>query len=60
MKSSHYIRSYIAQKHLNIQTISHDTKISATKLTVGCPRPFNATEFLVLCDYLKIKPEQFF
>lgn len=60
MKSSRYIRNYIADHDLNIQTISQDTQISTHKLTTDCQQPFNATEFLVLCIYLHLKPEQIF
>lgn len=57
MKSSNYIRTYIHSHQLNTTRISHETGVPLQKLSLNYNQPFNATEFLDLCCYLKLKPE---
>lgn len=49
---------YMADNHLSIAQVAQDTTISEAKLKVGTKESLNATEFLELCSYLSVKPEE--
>lgn len=49
---------YIADNHLSVTQVARDTAISEDKLQVGAKESLNATEFLELCSYLNVKPEE--
>ena len=49
---------YIADNHLSVTQVARDTAISEDKLQVGAKENLNATEFLELCSYLNVKPEE--
>ena len=52
------LAGYIADNHLSITQVAQDTSISEDKLQVGAKESLNATEFLELCSYLNVKPEE--
>ena len=52
------LAGYIADNHLSIAQVAQDTSISEDKLQVGAKESLNATEFLELCSYLNVKPEE--
>ena len=49
---------YIADNRLSVTQVARDTAISEDKLQVGAKESLNATEFLELCSYLNVKPEE--
>ena len=50
---------YITEKQIAINQISKDTSIPEVKLKGDSKEKLSAGEFLDLCYYLNIKPEQF-
>lgn len=48
---------YIKENQLSVEDISNETHIAKQKLCENAKEPLNATEFLTLCAYLNIKPE---
>lgn len=52
-----YLIEYLKDCHISPETVSAATGIDAYKLKDGCLRPLTAEEFLELCVYLKIRPE---
>lgn len=58
MSVSKKITNYIKSNNISVSQISKDTGIDEEKL-LGNLQPFNATEFLELCFYLNIRPEDF-
>jgi hypothetical protein len=55
---SRKIANYIKLNNISISQISKDTGIDEEKL-LGNLQPFSAGEFLELCFYLNIRPEDF-
>ena len=58
MKVSEKIVNYIKINNISPSLISKDTGIDEEKLS-GNTEAFNASEFLELCSYLNIRPEDF-
>lgn len=52
------LAEYIQQNQISISQIAKDTGISEDKLHAKSTEKLNATEFLTLCSYLGIKPEE--
>lgn len=52
------IAEYISHNQISISQITLDTGISGEKLQIDTTGTLNATELLVLCDYLNIRPEE--
>lgn len=56
IKVSEQIRKYIKDNNIPVAQIVTDTGISEEKIVSGA-NPFNATEFLEICSYLNLSPE---
>lgn len=54
------IAEYISGQNFSVDEISKELDIEVQKLQVGTEEALEADEFLSLCFYLKIKPEQFY
>ena len=54
------IAKYISEKQLSITDIEEKLRISRRKLTVDTNDKLTAQEFLALCLYLKIRPEEYY
>lgn len=52
------IANYIKSNNISVSQISKDTGIDEEKL-LGNQQPFSAAEFLELCFYLNVRPEDF-
>ena len=50
---------YIRNHNIEVEQIAKDTKISASKLRGETRDKLMAAEFLELCRYLHVKPEDF-
>lgn len=50
------IAEYIEENELSVRKIADDTGVSEEKL-LNKSRPLNATEFLEICSYLNLRPE---
>lgn len=55
-----WVLEKIDSRKMPVKKISEATKISEHKLILGTARKLNATEFLVLCAYLEIRPEEYY
>lgn len=55
-----WVLEKIDSRKMPIKKISEETKIAEHKLVLGTARKLNATEFLVLCAYLEIRPEEYY
>lgn len=53
---SEKIMEYIKINQLSVRKISEDTGVSEKKL-LNKSEPLNATEFLEICSYLDVRPE---
>lgn len=58
MSVSEKVINYIKLNNISVSRIAKDTGIEEEKL-LGDKLPFNATEFLELCFYLNVNPEEF-
>ena len=56
-KVTDYIISYISDHQISGEQIAKDTGVPIEKLRTGYTEPLLAEEFLELCLYLKLKPE---
>lgn len=54
------IANYIYKKQISINKIEEKLRIPRQKLTVDTKEKLTAEEFLLLCAYLKIRPEDFY
>jgi hypothetical protein len=50
------ITEYIKNNNIPVAQIAHDTGIPEEKILAAEPE-FNATEFLEICSYLNLRPE---
>lgn len=50
------VAEYIKSNKLSVRQISQDTGVSEDKL-LNKSEPLNATEFLEICSYLNVRPE---
>lgn len=57
-KITDYIINYLQENGMESHRVSLDTGVSETKLRPDACEALNATEFLVLCEYLQISPEE--
>ena len=53
------VREYIAQHDISVAQMSSDLGIEESRLRPGDGGKFSAAEFLDICVYLHIRPEQF-
>lgn len=53
------IMEYIETNNISIEQIARDTQISSRKLRRETKERLMATEFLRLCQYLNVRPEDF-
>lgn len=51
------IAKYIADNHISIPQVCQDTGIEKRKLLPGTTQKLSSHEFLILCQYLQLKPE---
>lgn len=56
-QATRWLAKYIAQHHISIEEIEQKLHISREKLMVDTKQSLYATEFLELCNYLQIEPE---
>ena len=56
--ATQYLAKHIEQKQLSIIDISKRLHISITKLIPETRESLTAEEFLMLCQYLQVKPEE--
>jgi len=54
------IAKYILENQLSITDIEKKLRIPMRKLTVDTEEKLTAEEFLLLCAYLKIRPEDYY
>lgn len=54
------IAKYISKKQLSITDIEEKLRIPRRKLTVDTNDKLTAQEFLALCLYLEIRPEEYY
>lgn len=54
---SEKIVKYIENNHISVAQVVHDTGIPEEKLSSG-EQPLTATEFLEICSYLNLRPEE--
>lgn len=55
--TARYISEFIEKNHLNIEEISEELDILKEKMILGTEESLSAEEFLRLCQYLHIRPE---
>ena len=53
------IVQYIHNSNIEVEQVARDTNISASKLRGETKERLMAAEFLELCHYLNVKPEDF-
>ena len=53
------IVQYISSNNIEVEQIAKDTHISASKLRGETKDRLMSAEFLTLCHYLNVKPEDF-
>ena len=53
-----FFLKYFEKNRINIEKISEKTGIEKEKLSENCRQPLTSEEFLELCFYLGIKPEE--
>lgn len=53
-----YMIHYMEQNHMESKKVASETGISKEKLTKGYQEPLFADEFLTLCVYFGIRPEE--
>ncbi len=58
MNITRKVQLYIRDCSIDVEEVQRQTGVSKALLTGESNRPFNATEFLEVCTYLKIKPEE--
>lgn len=58
MKMTKKIGSYLTENNIDPKLLSEATGVSIDVLGKEPVRAMNATEFLVICAYLHIKPEE--
>lgn len=58
MNTTEAVAKYISDNNLSILQIVKDTQIQEEKLRIGTKEKLSAQEFLELCDYLNITPEE--
>lgn len=56
-KVTDYIIGYLESYGIPAECVSKEVKVPQEKLKAGYQRPLSAEEFLELCVYLKIRPE---
>ncbi len=56
-KVTDYIISYLKEENLTAEQVAKETGIAKQKLSEGYVHPLDADEFLRLCVYLRLKPE---
>lgn len=56
-KVTDYIISYLREENLTAVQVARETGIAKQKLTEGYVHPLDADEFLRLCVYLHLRPE---
>ena len=54
------IAKYISEKQFSITDIEEKLRIPKRKLTINTEDKLTAEEFLLLCAYLKIRPENYY
>lgn len=57
-KVSERIVELMEQNHISAQQVAEETRIDIRKLTSPCEENLTAGEFLDLCEYLNIRPEE--
>lgn len=53
-----WLTEYLKNNRIPTGQVAEDTGILEEKLLIGTTKTLNATEFLTLCAYLNIKPEE--
>lgn len=54
------IAKYISEKQLSVEEIENDLGIPRTKLVKETEEDLSADEFMRLCLYLGVRPEQYY
>ena len=57
-KVSEKIIELMKQNHISAEQVARETRIDIGKLTSPCEDRLTAVEFLDLCEYLNIRPEE--
>ena len=57
MNVTNRLANYIAQQHISSERVAKDTGVAIQKLVPGTEATLEAGEFLELCRYLGIRPE---
>lgn len=57
MKVTNRLANYIAQQHISPERVAKDTGVAIDKLLIDTDQVLEAGEFLELCLYLGIRPE---
>lgn len=60
MEIKNNIINYISNLGISVDKISEDTGIDKEKIVKESQEDINATEFLMLCEYLKVNPRSFY
>ena len=50
---------YIVKNEISAEQAAKDTQVPVCKLRSGCKEPLLASEFLQLCQYFGVRPEEF-
>lgn len=58
MNITNYMAEYIANSKIMPKKICEDTGIAESKLILGSQEILDAAEFLSLCQYLNLQPEE--
>lgn len=53
-----YLAEYMEMNNISITRVAADTGVSEKKLIPGTTEILDAAEFLNLCEYLSIRPEE--
>lgn len=59
INAAHKVRCYISENQISVTDISESTSVEKSKLIHTSEADFNATEFLAICDFLKVDPRIF-
>lgn len=57
-KVTEYMTEYLRQNEIAVEDVAEQTGINPDKLKRDYKEPLDAVDFLTLCSFLKIKPEQ--
>lgn len=53
------VARYIQENHISVEQLENELGIAREKLVCADGRELDATEFLELCSYLNVRPENF-